>query len=152
MSTKMSANFTLEELIQSDQATRKGIDNTPSPEVLANLGVLALGLERVRSILQRPMHISSGYRCPKLNASIGGAKDSYHLRGLAADFTCPEFGTPREIAEALVHQKEAIGFYKLIWEGTWVHIQFPDVGDNTLGEVLTATFVNGKAQYSKGLA
>lgn len=148
----LSNHFTLEELTNSEYATRKGIDNTPSPEVCANLQVLANGLERVRALIGGPMRISSGYRSPKLNSAIGGATDSYHLRGLAADFTCPAYGSPKDIAECIADHEDAIGFDKLIYEGTWVHVQFPDAEDAPRGDILTAHFNGGRATYTKGIA
>jgi len=51
--------------------------------------------------LGRTIEISSAYRCPQLNAAVGGAPSSQHVQGLAADFVCPDFGTPLEIALAI---------------------------------------------------
>lgn len=42
-------------------------------------------LERLRSIRQKPIKIVSGYRCPAHNAAVGGARNSYHIRGQAVD-------------------------------------------------------------------
>ena len=43
-----------------------------------------------------PVVISSGYRCPELNAAVGGSKTSQHMKAQAIDFTCPGFGDPSE--------------------------------------------------------
>ena len=145
----LSSHFTLDELTFSETAVRRCIDNSPDADVFANIKMLAQGLERVRSILGYPMHISSGYRCPKLNSAIGGSKSSAHMQGLAADFTCHEFGTPYDVCVALEHEKGYIGFDQLIMEGKWVHIAF---SDNPRGEVLTAHFIGGGVSYTKGLA
>lgn len=145
-------NFTIEELCHSDTATRKGIDNSPDAEALANLDILIAGLERVREVLGKPMHINSGYRGPKLNAAIGGSKTSAHMKGLAADFVCPQFGTPLEICKALQAHAEEIRFDQIIQEGTWVHVAFADVDQIPRGEILTANFHNGGVTYSRGLA
>lgn len=147
--TLLSPHFTLEELVRSDYAIRHSIDNNPSSEVLANLDLLAAGLERMRSVLAMPIHVDSGYRCPKVNSAIGGAKDSAHMQGLAADIICPAFGTPLEIAEALVAHKLLIGYDTVIMEGDWVHVAFSDAPRYT---VLTAHFGNGATTYTKGLA
>ena len=70
-----------------------------------------------------PITVTSGYRCPALNAAIGGAKDSQHMRGEAADFICPRFGTPTEVAAAL--RDSGIEYDQLLLEfGRWVHISF----------------------------
>lgn len=143
----LSAHFTLAELIASDTAIRKGIDNTPPADVLARLGVLAEGLERVRAVLAVPMHINSGYRCPALNRAIGSAPGSAHVKGDAADFVAPDFGNPRAVAKAIA--ESGIAFDQLIQEGAWVHISFAPAMRR---EVLTAEFTNGLATYSRGLA
>jgi zinc D-Ala-D-Ala carboxypeptidase len=68
----LTTHFTLEELTHSDVALQRGIDNTPSPEIVANLQTLAEGLEKLRSLLGTPILINSGYRCLDLNRLIGG--------------------------------------------------------------------------------
>ena len=145
---KLSENFTLDELTNSEIALRRDIDNTPTADVLQNLRMLADGLERVRSVLGHPMRISSGYRSPLLNAIVGGSRNSYHIRGLAADFTCTAFGTPRDVAMAIVTAADSIDYDSIIHEGRWVHIQF---SDNPRRQVMTARFANGGVSYTKGL-
>jgi hypothetical protein len=81
------AELLIEQLIFSETAVRERIDNTPGPEVVDNLRVLAQGLERVQLLTGFPVEISSGYRCPELNRCVGGEKTSQHTQGLAADFT-----------------------------------------------------------------
>lgn len=128
MSTPLSRHFTLEELIHSDIATRKGIDNTPNIDQLANLTELAEKADRVRDFLGAPMLISSGFRSPKVNAAIGSKATSAHCLGHAIDFTCPGFGTPKEIFAAL--KTLDCGYDQLILEfpdssnGGWVHLSF----------------------------
>src|SRR5215470_6689592 len=95
---RLSRYFTLAQLIHSDTARDRGIDNTPLPQVVPNLRVLARGLDQVRTLLGYPLDISSGYRSPVLNAAVGGVRDSQHMDGLAADFICPGFGNPLEVA------------------------------------------------------
>ena len=146
----LTPHFTLEELCASPEAVRKGIDNVPDADVSANLLLLARGLEVVRSVLGYPMHVNSGYRSPKLNAAIGGSRTSNHMKGLAADFTCAEYGTPLEIAKVIVANQEAIGFQTIIQEGTWVHIDFPEEGQPAYN-VLTAHFMPSGVTYTRGL-
>lgn len=102
MSQILTPHFTLEELCQSDYAVRHGIDNSAPASLHDSLLMLAEGLERVRLVLGYPLRINSGYRCGKLNTAIGGAKNSAHTEGRAADFVCPAFGTPLEICLRLV--------------------------------------------------
>ena len=81
----LSPNFTLEEMTQSQTASRLGIDNTPSQAVILRLEHLCETiLEPARSQFG-PLLISSGYRCPDLNVAIGGSRASAHMTGNAAD-------------------------------------------------------------------
>jgi hypothetical protein len=123
---QLTPNFSLAQLIRSDTAEQRGIDNTPAPHIIENLSKLAMGLEQVCALLGAPIEISSGYRCPELNAAVGGAGTSQHMEGLAADFVCPGFGTPLEIARAI--QGSNIAFDQCILEwGEWVHLSFAQV-------------------------
>ncbi len=119
----LSPNFSLEELTLSQSASRAGLDNTPSSAVLATLTNTAKNLEAVRSLLNKPILVSSGYRSPLVNKSVGGAAKSQHVEGKAVDFTCPQFGTPRQIVDKL--KGSNIKFDQLILEfDRWVHISF----------------------------
>lgn len=141
---KLGIHFTLDEFTQSQTAVRKGIDNTPSEEVTANLEALVRNiLDPLRERLGQAITISSGYRSPVLNKAVGGAKNSQHLTGEAADINCPAIGTERLFD---VLRASGLPFDQLIEEGTWVHVSF---GIRDRREVLRATFVNGKAQYTK---
>ena len=143
---RLTDHFTLEELTFSEFATRRGIDNRPSDTVLPRLRLLAEGLERVRALLGVPMRISSGYRCGPLNHAIGGAANSAHVTGLAADFIAPAFGSPRQVALAIADS--AIEFDQVIHEGRWVHVSFAPAMRRM---DLTATFVNGRPYYTPGI-
>ncbi len=147
----LSEHFTYEELTRSSYAIRAGIDNTPPANLLPNLALLASGLERVRAVLAMPIHVDSGYRCPAVNAGVGGRlhPPSEHTLGLAADIICPAFGTPRQIAEALIARQADVRFSKLIQEGDWLHVAF--VPDGPQGQVLTAHFGVGPVNYTQGL-
>lgn len=87
LSMKLSKNFTLKELVYSGTAVSLKIDNTPTPEIVERLRVLCQNvLQPVRDHFGKPVLINSGYRCPKLNTAIKGAKTSQHVLGYAADF------------------------------------------------------------------
>ena len=130
---QISPNFTLAHLSCSETAEARGIDNSPPPEVVENLKRLAAGLEQVQALLGHPLEISSGYRCLELNAVVGGSPASQHVQGLAADFVCPKFGEPLEVARSI--SESAIAFDQCILEyGRWVHISF---SPEPRGRVLT---------------
>lgn len=148
MPKKLSPHFTLEELVFSQTAARKGIDNTPSPAVLANLKRVAETLEAVRSLLgDVPIRISSGYRSPALNKAIGGAKTSKHMDGLAVDFTAPGFGTVLQTAKKIA--ASGIAFDQVICEyGSWVHLGLAPLAQTARGEKLSIYAGTG---YLKGI-
>lgn len=124
--THLSSHFTLDELVASELAERRGIDNTPPPAVIEQLKRTALGLEAVRVRLGGcPIIVSSGYRCLELNRALGSKDTSQHVKGQAADFIAPRFGSPQEIVYAL--RDSGIDFDQLILEfRRWVHVSFAD--------------------------
>jgi hypothetical protein len=153
---KLSEHFDLNEFTASETATRKGIDNTPPPVVTEKLRMLAATLEQVRSLLGgNSIRISSGYRSLALNQHIGSSHTSAHIFGYAADFTCPAFGTPLEVAKKIAGSN--LKFDQLICEGVsqskpegvWIHIS---CDPKNRRQLLTATFKGGKAFYKEGIA
>jgi zinc D-Ala-D-Ala carboxypeptidase len=132
----LSEHFTLEELTASDTAARFGLDNTPSPSAVQNLHILAEKLEEVRRVLGHPIIVSSGFRSPAVNRKIGSKDASAHVLGLAADFICPGFGSPLEVAEELA--AHGVKVDQLIHEyGRWVHIGLRPANTDWRGQLLT---------------
>jgi len=76
-------------------------------------------LQRIRDHYGRPLIIVSGYRCPRHNRRVGGARRSYHLRGKAADIKIP--GLP---LESLAHFCALVGFkgVKAYYYRGFVHV------------------------------
>jgi zinc D-Ala-D-Ala carboxypeptidase len=90
LDTKLSENFYLSEFVLSPTATRRKIDNTPPTIAIANLKLLCDRLlQPIREYFDRPLVITSGYRCSLLNQLVGGSINSQHLQGKAVDFTIP---------------------------------------------------------------
>lgn len=119
----LSLYFTLDEMTASQTATRANINNTPTGEALETLKFTALQMDKVRQHLGKPVFVSSGYRSPQVNRMVGGVASSQHTKGEAVDFTCPNFGTPREVVKSL--KSSGIDFDQLILEfDRWVHISF----------------------------
>jgi zinc D-Ala-D-Ala carboxypeptidase len=121
---QLTQHFTLDELIVSQTAARKGINNIPPPDVVAELRRTAELMERIRAFLgSHPVLVSSGYRSPALNAVVGGAVSSAHMAGRAVDFIVPGFGSPRDICRALEPKMAEFGVDQLIHEyEAWVHV------------------------------
>lgn len=143
---QLSEHFSLEELTASVTGSKLKIDNSPAPEIIEHLKLVAAGLEKVRALLGGPITINSGYRCPALNKAVGGAKQSAHMEGYAADFVCPSFGKPIDIVKKIA--ASSITFDKCIQEGTWVHISFDPKGRKQL---LTAHFGPNGTTYTAGV-
>ena len=147
--TNLTLHFSLEELIASPTATRLGIDNHPTVEEQAHLARLAAVLEQIRTACDdRPLVISSGYRCPALNMRLGGSPFSAHMAGKAADFTIPGLAV-RTVCERIVDC--GVAFHQLIFEGSWVHIAVGEPNGHWEREVLTAHFAGGRVTYTPGL-
>ena len=135
----LSPHFTLSEFIASDTAAMQGIDNTPDNDALAQLEMTADLMELVRAICgSNPVLITSGYRCPELNAAVGGASNSAHLYGCAADFTIPAFGSVLDVCNAIEPYLAEWGIDQLIYENeSWVHIGRANPGTEPRYECLT---------------
>ena len=118
---KLTAHFTLEEMSFSETAARLGLDNTPDPTAVVNLKLVAACMETIRSLIDdTPIVVHSGYRSTEVNRAVGGVSTSAHCHGLACDFVCPGFGTPAEVALAIVRSE--IRYDQLILEYGWVHV------------------------------
>ena len=78
--------FTMSELTSSPTARRKGIDNTPNGVQRAALTALVTNiLDPLREEYGKPIVVTSGFRCPRLNHAVGGVATSQHMKGEAAD-------------------------------------------------------------------
>jgi hypothetical protein len=120
MATPLTAHFGLEELCCSQH---REFDNTPPPEVVAQLRLTAARMEEVRRLLDdKAISVSSGYRCRPLNRAVGGAATSAHLTGHAVDFNCYGFGDPLAVCRRLA--ESGLSFDQIIEEGQWVHVSF----------------------------
>jgi uncharacterized protein YcbK (DUF882 family) len=88
MKTKISKNFTFEELVR----TSTGYLNAPVNEQEINLRLLTAGiLQPLRSYLNEKVVINSGYRSAQVNSEVGGSNNSFHLHGMAADIKVKSF-------------------------------------------------------------
>lgn len=144
----ITENFTLEELVASQFATRFGIDNTPNEHAFRNIVKLAKSMQDIRDLINAPLIITSGYRCPELNERIGGSKTSAHMKGFAADIRSHSFGTPYQLADAIINSP--IQFDQLILEfDSWVHFGLNQ--GKWRNQVLTAMKVEGETVYHTGL-
>ena len=125
----MAKYFTLKELCESREATRRSIDNFPSFEIAAHLQELTDKiLDPLRWAWGGAINVTSGYRCELLNAAVGGVKTSVHRLGWAADLQPANGRTEEFIAFAREWaEKSHIRFDQFIRERdksghVWLHI------------------------------
>jgi hypothetical protein len=145
----ITKNLTLQELINSNTAKAKGIDNSPTNEHLRNLIEIANNIfQPLRDGIGKPIRISSGYRSEKLNKAVGGSKTSQHNKGQALDLVATTGFTNKDIFDYI---KNNLEFDQMIWEfGTdkqpdWVHVSY-NKGKNRK-QVLKAIKKDGKTLY-----
>lgn len=89
---QLTKNFTLAEMLHSDDAIKYGIDNsTDDPEIIQNLLNLCIHIMQPTRDHFGKIKPSSGYRSPALNShkKINGSKNSQHCFGEACDFKIP---------------------------------------------------------------
>lgn len=122
--------FTMKELAKSSTANKLGIDNTPTSEASAQLSNLVTHvLDPLREMYGKPITVNSGYRCPKLNATVGGAKNSQHMKGEAADITAGNKTENKKLFELI---RDNLPFDQLLNESnySWVHVSYVSTSKN----------------------
>jgi hypothetical protein len=139
LSDHIGLHFTYGELIASNTARVRGLDNTPDDLALGNLtDVLVPALERIRAevFAGRPMFLHSVFRSVAVNHAVGGSEPpkgwSYHIFGLAADFDPPDGMTHDALQHAIAALPD-LDFDLVLEESAktgahWVHFQMPHPG------------------------
>jgi zinc D-Ala-D-Ala carboxypeptidase len=150
---QLSPNFTLNEMTRSETADLHGYAEqyTPPQKVISNLQRLCVRvLEPLRAKLcthfgrEIAIHVTSGYRCDRVNKKVGGAFNSQHTIGDAVDIQVHEM-TVEELFQFI---RKNIGEYdQLIQEfDQWVHVSFTAVDNRNMD--LKAKKVNGRTKYT----
>lgn len=145
---KLSENFSLSELIKSGFADRYEIDNTPTPEVLEYIKKLVTEiLQPIRDEFGEPIIVSSCYRNKRVNDGVGGAKNSDHLYGCAADIrtVSDKWADNKRLYDCIIRMKDEgkLKCRQIIWEygkkrlgPSWIHLsinnQYNSYKDNQL--------------------
>lgn len=122
MKAMLSQHFTKEEFCE----TTTGLENEPCPSEISNMIDLCFEvLEPAREILSNhagkeiKIKINSGYRSDEVNEAVGGAKNSQHTKGQAADIV--PLGMQLTVAYELI-RKSDLPYDQLILENGWIHI------------------------------
>lgn len=142
--------FSIEELCKSSTARENDIDNTPSAQEAEALERLVDNiLDPLREAFGNPVVVNSGFRCFSLNALVGGAKDSQHRYGEAADIEANsrEKKDNKRLFDLI--RSMNLPFDQLIneYDYDWVHVSF--CKDRCRQQVLKAERKNGKTVYTK---
>lgn len=123
----LSQNFSLQEMVKSQTAERKGIDNVPNDQQVEELVKVCVNiLQPVRDHYGIPFTVSSGFRSPELCIAVGSNMKSQHAKGQAADFEVPTVSN-MELAEFI---RDNLQFDQLILEcyqggnTGWVHCSY----------------------------
>ena len=154
LNQKLSPNFSLSEMIKSETAARRDLDNTPGEIEVENLRKLAENvLQPVRNHYARGVKVNSGYRAPDVNAAVGGSRTSDHCKGQAADIEIagvPNVELAQYIADNFEFTQLILEFYTQgIPDSGWVHVSYDS--NNLKRQVMTAVRQNGRTVYLQGL-
>ena len=127
-------HFTISEMLKSETAIKQRLWNGANLEVEENLRALVDEvLDPLRERYGKPIYVNSGFRCPKLNRLVGGAVNSQHMLGEAADITT---GSPKDNLKLARMIEEAGKFDQLIYEKNtpagplWLHVSWRRNGVN----------------------
>jgi|TARA_R100001443_G_scaffold26132_1_gene39310 hypothetical protein len=147
----ISKHISYKEGVHSITAIRKGIDNEPNEEQLANMKLVANNVfEPLRVFINGPIKVNSFFRSPDLNKAIGGSTKSQHCKGQAIDID-DTYGKATN-AEMYWWIKENLDFDQMIWEfgnndnPDWVHVSYVS-SENNRNRCLKAYKENGKTKY-----
>ena len=135
---KLSENFSLSEIIHSNTAIRKGIDNAPTAKHLQNIQLLIKQVVQPMRSSIGAIRISSGYRNPRLNRAIGGSTRSQHCKGEALDLQFWKGGNMNNKVMYDWILNNDIEFDQMINEFnfSWIHISYSK--DNNRRQILEA--------------
>ena len=124
---ELSPHFTTAEMTRTAVRRFAEINAVLSPTEEASLRALCTTLlEPIRAHFGRPIFVHSGFRCPDLNAAIGGSKTSQHMKAEAVDFDIP--GVPLTDVWAWIWKESGLAYGQCLLEGHvqgkpgWIHL------------------------------
>jgi zinc D-Ala-D-Ala carboxypeptidase len=150
---RISKHISYKEAVQSQTATRLGIENVPGEYEIQNMQLLAEKVfEPLREFFNVPIYISSFYRSKELNQAIGGSSRSQHCEGRAIDLDDVYGGVTN--GEMFQFIANILDYDQLIWEfgndesPAWVHVSYVSEDQNRK-QILRAVKRNGKTIYEQ---
>lgn len=117
----------ISELIYSDTAHVCNINNMPTIQAIDKMqDLIHYVLQPVRFKFGA-VHVTSGYRCPALNKKVGGAVNSEHIYGQAADFVMCERRI--NLREVFTYIRDYLEYNQLLFErnskgDVWIHVSY----------------------------
>lgn len=123
---RLTDNFSFEEFVQTSHREFALENHTYGLKAKVKVQWLADKMQTLRDCLGSPIIVTSAVRCPKLNAAVGGSKNSQHVKCEAVDFIVP--GMDLEFAFNLIRDYRDVRYDQLILEqvgkSMWIHISF----------------------------
>ena len=132
MGTITDNYFSDKELYASNTAKKNNIDNTPDEAAWKNLHALRDNvLNPARKEYGSCIYVNVAYRCPALNALVGGSSTSQHQKGCAADITTKSKEGNQKLFAILMKMNN---YDQLIWEGqgSWIHVSYDPQRDRQM--------------------
>ena len=128
-------NFKLSEFFASSIADKNGIKNEPHIDERATIerninSLVDNVLDPIRDKFCAPVIITSGYRCPQVNKLVGGANNSQHMSGYAADFHIKGF-TYLMMRQVFINIYDTMDFDQLIYyrSKNIIHVSYVENGN-----------------------
>lgn len=137
----LSENFSLQELTRTNHTD---CPNEPNDREKANLRRLACEvLQPLRDAWGQPLKVNSAYRSLLVNTRVHGARNSYHLRGLAADIDCAT-DLAKAMRLALICRDERLPVAEVILSKKgahyWLHVALKADDDRKAPVFTVATY------------
>ena len=123
---QLTKNFTLTELTR----TSTGITNHPNrQQTTALINLCGKVLQPLRNLYGGPIRVNSGYRSYAVNKAVGGARQSQHMLGEAADITVHSKEGNKKLFELI---RDNLSFDQLINERnySWIHVSYRSEMEN----------------------
>lgn len=143
----LSADFKLWEFVISTTADKNGIKNVPNEKEIEHLRQLCKKILQPARKALGPLKISSGFRSEKLNKFVGGADNSDHRLGYAADVIPVNVNT-RKFADWVVRNcqeyDQVILEFGTVSNPNWIHVS---AAPSNRKQILRATYKDKKVVY-----
>ena len=153
LNQNLSPNFILRELTRSSTGLMLGLDNTPTPGEVERLRTLCQKVLQPARDALGPIQVNSAFRSEAVNNAVGGARNSAHRLGYAADIELANDNSKNRqialwIAENKIHEvDQMILEFGTLKQPEWIHISVEPRRPKRR-QILRAAKDQGKTIYS----